>query len=213
METGRITTFTLLVATGAVAALEAIAVIFIRLSHFSPITITCIARIIQAIMILFLSFSIGGGLYVIGLDIKQWHRGIKRGLIWSSYFALVTLIFFIALWLLEIDPVSLIRVDIPSSTIEALIFFIAGGLAGPVAEELFFRGVIYGFLRRWGFILAVLISTVVFVIAHFHITGIPIIQFVGGLLFAIAYEIEKDILVPITIHVLGNLAIFSLSLF
>jgi membrane protease YdiL (CAAX protease family) len=31
--------------------------------------------------------------------------------------------------------------------------------------------------------------------------------------FAAAYEIEKKLLVPITIHVLGNLALFSLPYF
>jgi membrane protease YdiL (CAAX protease family) len=36
---------------------------------------------------------------------------------------------------------------------------------------------------------------------------------VGGLVFAVAYEIEKSLLVPITIHVLGNFAIFSLPYF
>jgi hypothetical protein len=35
---------------------------------------------------------------------------------------------------------------------------------------------------------------------------------VGGVLFAAAYEKEKNLLVPVTIHCLGNLAIFSLSL-
>lgn len=213
METGRITTFTLLAATGAVAALEAIAVLLINFASFPPITITCITRIIQAVLVLLVVRSTGGSFYVIGFDIKKWHIGIKRGLIWSFLFGLATLFFFIALWLLDIDPFALIRVHIPSSTIEALIFFIAGGFAGPVAEELFFRGIIYGFLRRWGFILALLISTVFFVFAHIYITGFPLIQIAGGLLFTIAYEIEKDILVPITIHVLGNLAIFSLSLF
>jgi membrane protease YdiL (CAAX protease family) len=36
---------------------------------------------------------------------------------------------------------------------------------------------------------------------------------VGGIVFAIAYEKEKNLMVPITIHCLGNLAIFSLSIF
>ena len=35
---------------------------------------------------------------------------------------------------------------------------------------------------------------------------------IGGILFAVAYEMEKNLLVPITIHVLGNLAIFTLAL-
>jgi hypothetical protein len=42
--------------------------------------------------------------------------------------------------------------------------------------------------------------------------GIPLAQVVGGIVFAVAYEIEGSLMVPITIHVLGNLAIFTLSL-
>jgi membrane protease YdiL (CAAX protease family) len=42
-------------------------------------------------------------------------------------------------------------------------------------------------------------------------TAIPITQLIGGILFAVAYEIEKNLLVPITIHFMGNLAIFTLS--
>jgi len=37
-------------------------------------------------------------------------------------------------------------------------------------------------------------------------------QIVGGIIFAIAYEKEGSLIVPITIHVLGNMAIFTLSL-
>jgi hypothetical protein len=35
---------------------------------------------------------------------------------------------------------------------------------------------------------------------------------VGGIIFALAYEIERSLMVPVTIHVLGNMAIFTLSL-
>jgi membrane protease YdiL (CAAX protease family) len=35
---------------------------------------------------------------------------------------------------------------------------------------------------------------------------------VGGIVFAVAYEVEGSLMVPITIHVLGNMAIFALSL-
>jgi membrane protease YdiL (CAAX protease family) len=36
---------------------------------------------------------------------------------------------------------------------------------------------------------------------------------VGGIVFAIAYEKEKSLMVPVTIHCLGNMAIFSLTFF
>jgi membrane protease YdiL (CAAX protease family) len=76
-----------------------------------------------------------------------------------------------------------------------------------------FRGLIYGYLRRWGIWPALALSTLVFTLLHTGASGVPIPQIVGGLVFAAAYEIEKKLLVPITIHVLGNLALFSLPYF
>jgi hypothetical protein len=37
-------------------------------------------------------------------------------------------------------------------------------------------------------------------------------QAIGGIVFAAAYEVEGKLMVPISIHVLGNIAIFSLSI-
>ena len=51
-----------------------------------------------------------------------------------------------------------------------------------------------------------------FVLAHPIFPVIPIPQVVGGIVFAVAYEIEGSLMVPITIHAQGNLAIFTLSL-
>ena len=91
-------------------------------------------------------------------------------------------------------------------------FFLVGGVIGPVAEEIFFRGIIYGFFRKWGISAGVVTSTLIFV--FFHSTGpyLPVTQMVGGILFAVAYEKEQNLVVPITIHCLGNLAIFSLMM-
>jgi len=57
------------------------------------------------------------------------------------------------------------------------------------------------------------VSTLTFVLVHpsaFH--GIPLTQAVGGILFALTYEKERNLMAPITLHVLGNSAIFALSL-
>ena len=83
-------------------------------------------------------------------------------------------------------------------------------IVAPFAEELFFRGLLYGFFRRWGAPFAIILSTALFTFAH-PLRGLPLTQIVGGLLFALAYEVEGNLLAPITVHVLGNLAIFTLS--
>jgi membrane protease YdiL (CAAX protease family) len=55
-------------------------------------------------------------------------------------------------------------------------------------------------------------SSIIFLLAHFSNGGIAVTQAVGGLVFAFAYEMEKNIIVPVVIHVLGNLALFATGL-
>jgi membrane protease YdiL (CAAX protease family) len=76
----------------------------------------------------------------------------------------------------------------------------------------FFRGMLYGFLRRWGVVVAIVVSTGVFVLAHPISQGFPLPQVAGGIVFALAYELEGSLMTPIVIHVLGNFAIFTLSM-
>jgi membrane protease YdiL (CAAX protease family) len=94
-----------------------------------------------------------------------------------------------------------------------------------VAEEIFFRGVIYGYVKgalhrimpeNWNHGAvggALLVSTFLFVAAHTGNSGIPLPQLVGGIVFCLSYEREKSLMTPIVIHSLGNLALFSLSLY
>ncbi|HUT70213.1 MAG TPA: CPBP family glutamic-type intramembrane protease [Desulfatiglandales bacterium] len=77
---------------------------------------------------------------------------------------------------------------------------------------IFFRGMLYGFFRRWGIVVALLISTATLVLTHPVFPTIPLPLLVGGIVFAVAYEVEANFVVPITIHGPGNLAIFTLSL-
>ena len=60
-------------------------------------------------------------------------------------------------------------------------------------------------------LLALIISTLMFVLAHSVGAGFPVTQVIGGILFAVAYEVEGNLMVPITIHVLGNSALFTLA--
>jgi membrane protease YdiL (CAAX protease family) len=100
-----------------------------------------------------------------------------------------------------------------SSLNQFLILILIGGILAPIAEEVFFRGVLYGFFRRWGLIPAVIVSTLLFVLVHPLGQSIPVIQIVGGILFAVAYEVEGNLVAPITIHTLGNCTLFTISYF
>jgi len=110
------------------------------------------------------------------------------------------------------NPLKLIQVQLPTKHSEIALFFLIGGMVGPIAEEVFFRGILYGFFRRWGVVVGLVLSTLIFVLMHPINHGVPITQVVGGIVFALAYEVEGSLMVPITIHSLGNMAIFALSL-
>jgi membrane protease YdiL (CAAX protease family) len=138
--------------------------------------------------------------------------GIRKGLVWSACCGLAAALVFALLYTMRISPLTFIRTNLPAGRQGLVVFFLVGGLIAPVAEEVFFRGIVYGFLRKWGVVLAIIGTTAVFAGAHAFLTPVPLIQIVGGILFAIAYEVEGNLLVPVVLHILGNTTIFSLSL-
>lgn len=177
---------------------------------FGPMWSLGMARLLQMCLII-LIFSIwGSGMSSIGLALAKILPGFKKGLLWSAVFGLATLFAFVALFLLDVDPLRLIHMHLPSKPHGIVLFFLVGGWVGPIAEEVFFRGVLYGFFRRWGVLIAVVSSSALFVLAH--LPGLPVTQLIGAVVFALAYEKAESLAAPITIHVLGNSAIFTLSL-
>ena len=154
----------------------------------------------------------GGGLSSVGLARSRLVPAIKRGLIWSIGFGVVAGLGFAVLFLAGINVLTAIQARLPTQYTDVILYFLVGALVGPVAEELFFRGLLYGFFRRWGVVAAVILSTLLFVLPHAISQRIPITQVVGGIVFAVAYEVEGSLMAPILIHVLGNMAIFSISI-
>ncbi len=170
-------------------------------------------RLIEAALIVGIALAGKNGLSVLGLSAGTALSGFQRGLLWSAGMGGAVLLVYISLRAMGVDALRFIKTPLPLSAGDLILFFFVGGAMAPVTEELFFRGVVYGFLRRWGAALAIMVSSLVFVLAHMDFTGFPVIQVTGGILFAVAYEMEKNLMVPITLHMAGNLAIFSLSFF
>jgi len=129
-------------------------------------------------------------------------------MLWSAACAVAALATYGVLSGLGVDALPWIRVGLPHRAGQ---FFVVAGVLAPITEELFFRGIVYGFFRRWGFIIALLISTVSFVWAHAVNSSIPIVQIVGGIIFALAYEKSGTIITSMIIHSTGNLALFGIS--
>jgi hypothetical protein len=213
MEPNRIALKTLGLAGGGVIVIEALARWAIGRWGADPLIGTGLVRLIDiAWMVLVISVA-PGGFAQMGFSRGSSQAGLRRGLVWSVGFGALAAFGWGALHAAGIEPLRLLHLSpAPRPANPALLFFV-GGLIGPVAEEIFFRGLIYGYLRRWGFWAALALSTLIFTLMHTGAAGLPVPQIVGGLVFAVAYEIEKTLLVPITIHVLGNLALFSLPYF
>jgi membrane protease YdiL (CAAX protease family) len=85
---------------------------------------------------------------------------------------------------------------------------VVAGLAVPFGEELLFRGVFYTWLRRWGMVVAMSGSSLIFGFNH----GINVVfpaTVVLGLLLAFAYERSGSIWPGVAGHALYNLLVFS----
>jgi len=212
MEAKEIQIKTLLLCLAAVIAVELGTWVVTSKSGYHPMLILAGARLLQIFLIILIVLTWGKGLPSIGLARSEMVSGLKKGLLWSAGFGALGSIACVGLFAASINPLTLIKARLPTQTGDLILFFIVGGMLGPVAEEVFFRGILYGFLRRWGVIVALILSTLIFVLCHPISHGIPVTRLVGGLLFALAYEFGGSLIVPITIHTLGNLAIFTLSL-
>ena len=196
----------------AVIAFEVIAAALMSTNRFHPLAVQGLARLAQTAMMISIVFVPRKSVSSIGLELSGMLYGLKRGLIWSAAFGLVVALGSAVLIIFKTDPRALIHVELPENQNDIILFFIVGGVLAPVAEEILFRGLLYGFFRQWGVAVALLTSTSFFVLAHLTTSGVSLIQVIGGILFAASYELGKNLWSPITIHILGNLSIFALSL-
>lgn len=196
----------------AVSALAVIAIeIAARFAIRDPLLAAGAARGLDAVVIIAAARIFGAGAQLPGIVPPDIKPGLVRGVLWSAGFGGIAAVCGAALYLAGFDPLEMLSMNLPATAGGILVFFLIGGIISPFAEELIFRGLVFGVLRRWGFIVALLGSTAVFAWAH-HTRGIPVTQAVGGLVFALSYETEKNLAVPVVIHITGNLALFSLGL-
>jgi len=213
MEANKITLKTLAISIATIFAMETVFRLAISGQPGSHLTALGIVRCMQAFLLFFIAHRFEKNLNAIGLPRSKMLPGLVRGLIWSVCFGIAAGVLFLVLFAAGINPLKLVKTPLPSAPRQIFIFFLVGGVIGPIWEEIFFRGIIFGFFRRWGVYAAILISTALFVLPHYDGHHLPLTQIVGGIVFAIAYEKEKSLMVPVTIHCLGNMAIFSLTFF
>ncbi|WP_027359218.1 CPBP family intramembrane glutamic endopeptidase [Desulforegula conservatrix] len=173
--------------------------------------LTFLLRLVEAVSF-FLAAYFFSGLTNIGLERIKLFPGFKSGIVWSIVFGVVALIGIFILWATGTVVFKYFRIDFVKKPEDIFWFYLAAGLSGPIAEELFFRGIVFGCLRRYGFFTAAVLSTFFFVFAHSSVS-VPVTQLIGGLVFCFFYEKTGSLVTPIIIHVTGNMAIFTIGIF
>ena len=85
---------------------------------------------------------------------------------------------------------------------------VLGGMMAPVAEELFFRGVLYGWIRRrWSSTVGILGSAAIFAGIHLQPQMMPEI-FLVGVILAWLYECSNSLYPGILLHMTLNIMTF-----
>ena len=211
MEANKIKITTVIISILVIIAIEIMVRLVVRQNLITPLMGLGLARLAEIIFLLILVNMREKGLSAIELNFADIFKGLKKGFIWAVMFGAAAGVILGIIYLAGINAPALFQMQLPDKSMNLIIFFILGGFFAPLAEEIFFRGILYGFFRRWGISTAIIISTLLFVLPHTSGHTLPITQIIGGILFAVSYEVEKNLLVPITIHSLGNLAIFTIA--
>lgn len=122
-------------------------------------------------------------------------RGIDR-LRWVAAVVLGSIPFFLAANLIMSNPLP-----------RAATLAIAAGVVAAVAEEIFFRRLVYGWLERWGTALAVVGSAALFALVHVPVYGLGVLplDFAAGLVFAWQRRATGGWTAPAVTHVFANL--------
>lgn len=73
----------------------------------------------------------------------------------------------------------------------------------PVMEELAFRGVLLSALKRFGAPFAIVMSSLIFALAHLDFSNV-VFAFIAGLVFGIIYYYTENLWLSVVIHALNN---------
>jgi len=213
METGRIELKTVVMAVITIVVLESGGGTFLFFfPHISGLVVLTGLRILEIVSLVLVVHGFGQGLFAVGLARDQLRGGLLQGLCWSFVFGLVALAGSVLLFIAGINPFDLLHVSLPDTMEARVLFFITAGIIGPLAEEIFFRGILYGFFRQWGVWISLSVTTLLFVVMHPPGAAVPVPQIVGSIVFTLAYEKRGELAAPVIIHCLGNLALFSISM-
>jgi hypothetical protein len=156
----------------------------------------------------------------LGLTLKNLWRNISYGVL--GYISVIPVLFVTLLataFLLDLvnhtpEPQEVFKVFLEQDETPVLIYmslFVAA--AGPVMEEIFFRGFLYNALKKETSVGgAISVSAMLFSLPHAHLVGfVPIL--ILGVFLAYLYEKTGSLIPSITVHVIHNLIMVSFMFF
>ena len=194
-----------------VVLIEAMAPVVMK--TLSPLGTTALMRTLEIACLLTVLRLSPNGLSRAGISLATLSQGLRTGVVWSLVFAMVVVISGAILLANQINLLTLIASPLPVKGSALGLFLVTGALIAPVAEEILFRGVLYTYQKKWNRPAALILSTLIFAGFHYRGSELPLFQMVGGIVFALSFEHSKSLAAPIIIHSLGNLALFSISLY
>ncbi len=143
------------------------------------------------------------GLYFIALRPKDWWR--------IALWTLILIVFSVAALYLT----SFLGNTVDNSKTESLkqnvtlftiiIGIVSAGIVSPFYEEIFYRGFIYRWLRaRVSMSWAIVISSLIFTLAHFPTMNAMPVNFISGVVFAWTYERTGSVVPGMIVHGVFN---------
>jgi membrane protease YdiL (CAAX protease family) len=165
------------------------------------------------------TIALAGSVYLVATirrkdDWKQIGLALPDG-VWMSRAVVVALVFIPLLGLIAQAIQLILGLPLENPQLEFLVprdftwpgaiaMIILGGIAVPFAEELFFRGVLYRWLRdRWGIWVGLIASSLVFGALHGDI-AVAGATAVMGLILGWFYERSRSLWPSILIHAINN---------
>jgi membrane protease YdiL (CAAX protease family) len=186
--------------------------------NFRMILNTSIMDILGIAFILnFVVVRYKAGLISLGLSAKNFFRNVYYGIV--AYVALIPVligiisVIAIVISLTKYSPAKqpVVELFFKERDVSFLLYTsLFAAVAGPIVEEIFFRGFLYNAIKKYiGIFWATFISAGAFALLHAHLVGfLPILAL--GILLAYLYEKTGTLVSSITVHMIHNIGMVLL---
>ena len=159
------------------------------------LTYTLVARLVEMALILVFAFR------VCGVIAPSLYREICIGIAAAAAFGALAIV--VDLLSRPFTGGGLLAMVLVRQPLDRwMLYLVTACIVGPFVEELFFRGMLYQWMRSgmaaW---LCIVLTSVLFASMHGRIS---VVQLTGGILFASLYEWRRSIWASFVLHALAN---------